>query len=126
MMPLDKRGFVVPIIVVALLLVSGIFVAKVATSLPSDESEIRTSAPTPQTSMQGTTPSPSISPQAQSCKNPPACVFWPDPCDIAEPQGGWCKTPKPSTTCVPRPACLDQGPRSCKLPEPQEGWCPTS
>jgi hypothetical protein len=35
----------------------------------------------------------------------------------------WC-LPRPTPTCMQRPACLDAIP-SCKLAEPAGGWCPT-
>jgi len=74
-------------------------------------------------------------------------------CDIAEPANGWCPTPtkpapsgcyyqviqcvtvpcdpilicpstRPTLTCQPRPACLDNPPPyQCDPPEPGGGWC---
>lgn len=62
---------------------------------------------------------------------PPDCADDDPPCQFMppDPDGNWCPSsspiPVPSSTCKPRPTCLDETPR-CLVPEPAEGWCPTS
>jgi hypothetical protein len=75
---------------------------------------------------------------ACATSNPPTCAVKPAPgqtyCPGPIPPGCYyqeivCITTPcdpilvcPSTTCTPRPACLDMNP-ACDMPEPADGWC---
>lgn len=68
-----------------------------------------------------------VTPQANECKERPACLDAARPCKIMEPKGGWCvqASSTPKATCTSRPSCLDSNPR-CLIAEPTEGWCPSA